>query len=134
MVQLDYTVASNKSISEAIKSLEAALAQRNFGILWHLHVNDKLREKGFDLEPDFHILEVCNPAKAKGALEMDLKIGYLLPCKIVVYQDHRDGNQTKIGLLRPEALVRILNDERFAQLAHKVEQELRAAVNLAAQD
>ena len=133
MAQLDYTVASNKPISEAIAALQAALAQRNFGALWHLHVNAKLREKGFDLEPDFHIFEVCNPAKAKEALEIDQKIGYLLPCKIVVYRDRRDGNQTKIGLLRPEALIGLLDDERFADLAREVEQELRAVVDAAAQ-
>ncbi|HEY8393448.1 MAG TPA: DUF302 domain-containing protein [Thermaerobacter sp.] len=132
MAQLDYTVATDKPLDEAIQSLQEALAERKFSALWHLHVNEKLREKGFDLEPDFHIFEVCNPAKAKQALETDQKVGYLLPCKIVVYADRNDGNRTKIGLLRPQALIDLLGNERLRDLASEVEQELRAAVDAAA--
>lgn len=132
MAELDYTVATDKSVDQAIAALQSALAERRFSALWHLHVNEKLREKGFHLEPDFHIFEVCNPAKAKQALETDQKVGYLLPCKIVVYSDRNDGNRTKIGLLRPQTLIGLLDDERFRDLANEVEQELRAAVDAAA--
>ncbi|PZN09295.1 MULTISPECIES: DUF302 domain-containing protein [Thermaerobacter] len=132
MAELDYTVATDKPVDEAIQALQSALAERKFSALWHLHVNEKLREKGFHLEPDFHIFEVCNPAKAKQALETDQKVGYLLPCKIVVYADRNDGNRTKIGLLRPQTLIGLLDDERLRDLANEVEQELRAAVDAAA--
>ncbi|ADU50374.1 protein of unknown function DUF302 [Thermaerobacter marianensis DSM 12885] len=132
MAELDYTVATDKPVDEAIQALQSALAERKFSALWHLHVNEKLREKGFHLEPDFHIFEVCNPAKAKQALETDQKVGYLLPCKIVVYSDRNDGNRTKIGLLRPQTLIGLLDDERFRDLANEVEQELRAVVDAAA--
>lgn len=132
MAELDYTVATDKPVDEAIQALQSALAERKFSALWHLHVNEKLREKGFHLEPDFHIFEVCNPAKAKQALETDQKVGYLLPCKIVVYSDRNDGNRTKIGLLRPQTLIGLLDDERFRDLANEVEQELRAVVDTAA--
>lgn len=132
MAGLDYTVATDKPVDEAIQALQSALAERKFSALWHLHVNEKLREKGFHLEPDFHIFEVCNPAKSKQALETDQRIGYLLPCKIVVYADRNDGNRTKIGLLRPQTLIGLLDDERFRDLANEVEQELRAVVDAAA--
>jgi len=132
MVPMDYTVATDKPVSEAIKALQAALEEHKFSALWHLHVNEKLREKGFVLEPDFHIFEVCNPGKAKQALETDQKVGYLLPCKIVVYADRVDGHRTKIGLLRPQVLMGLLGDERLRDLANEVEQELRAVVDAAA--
>lgn len=132
MAGLDYTVATDKPVDEAIQALQAALAEHNFSALWHLHVNEKLREKGFDLDGDFHIFEVCNPAKAKQALETDRKVGFLLPCKIVVYADRHDGNRTKIGLARPEALMNLLGNERLRDLAGEVERELRAVVDAAA--
>ena len=132
MTNLDYTVATDKSVDEAIAALQTALAQHRFSALWHLHVNEKLREKGFDLEPDFHIFEVCNPEKAKQALETNQKVGYLLPCKIVVYADRHQGGRTKIGLLRPQALIGLLNDPQLQGLADEVEAELRAVVDAAA--
>lgn len=132
MTDLDYTVATGKSVDDAIQALQSALAQHKFSALWHLHVNEKLGEKGFHLEPDFHIFEVCNPEKAKQALETDQKVGYLLPCKIVVYSDRNEGNRTKIGLLRPQALISLLGDPRLRDLADEVEAELRAVVDTAA--
>jgi len=125
-------VATDKPVDEAIQALQAALAERKFSALWHLHVNEKLREKGFELDGDFHIFEVCNPAKAKQALETDQKVGYLLPCKIVVYADRDDGYRTKIGLLRPQALIGLLGNQRLSDLACEVEQDLRAVVDAAA--
>lgn len=131
MAELDYhyTRSTTKSVADAIAALEGALPAHKFGALWHLDMQAKLKEKGLELGPEFHIFEVCNPAKAKEALETNIQVGYFLPCKVVVYS--LEG-QTQIGLLRPNLLMTMLGEERLQQLATDVEAELKAVVDEAA--
>ncbi len=127
--EFHYTVTTDKDLDSAMRDLEGALANHQFGALWHLDVGAKLKEKGLDLGPAFHIFEVCNAAKAKEALETNIEVGYFLPCKVVVY---RQGAQTRIGLLRPNLLMGMLGEERLEDLAGDVEAQLKAVVDEAA--
>ncbi|WP_239614975.1 DUF302 domain-containing protein [Cohnella mopanensis] len=122
-----YTVETDKSVEEAIAALEGHLKERSFGILWQLDLPAKLKEKGIDsyTEP-YRILEVCNPREAAKVLGDNELAGYFLPCKIVVYR--RDG-MTKIGLPRPGALMRLLEDERLQETAESIEQVLVDVLN-----
>jgi uncharacterized protein (DUF302 family) len=121
-----YTQPTDKSPAEAIAALEGALTKRKFSALWHLDIGAKLKEKGLDLEPEFHIFEVCSAPRAKEALETNIQVGYFLPCKMVVYS--KDG-KTHVGLLRPQLLMDILGEERLQQLATDVDNELKQAVD-----
>ena len=124
-----YTQRTKKSTSDAIAALEAALTSRKFSALWHLDVGAKLKEKGLDLGPTFHIFEVCSAPHAKEALETNIEVGYFLPCKMVVYS--KDG-VTHVGLLRPQLLMDVLGEERLQALAAHVEDQLKQAVDEAA--
>jgi uncharacterized protein (DUF302 family) len=118
-----------KGIDAAAEAVQRALAARGFGVLWAMDVNDKLQEKGFSLDDRFRILEVCNPARAKEALETNPLVVQFLPCKVTLYE--RAG-RTEIGLPLPSALIGLVADERLRQVAVDVEQALVAAVREAA--
>ncbi|MDI3328317.1 MAG: DUF302 domain-containing protein [Alicyclobacillaceae bacterium] len=125
-----YTVATAKSVEEAARDLEAALAGRQFGVLWQLDVPSKLAEKGVEFRTPYRILEVCNPREAAQVLSKDLLVGYFLPCKIVVYEE---AGQTKIGLPKPTALLgQVSEDAALQEIARRVEEQLKAAVDEAA--
>lgn len=79
-----YEKKTDKKLGEAIDSLTEQLKENGFGVLWQLNFKDKLKEKGFDFEEDFVLMEVCNPKKAKEVMGKNIHIGYVLPCKIVV--------------------------------------------------
>jgi len=121
-----YTVETNKSINDAIHSLEENLSAEKFGVLWSFNVKDKLQEKGLDFEQDFRILEVCNPHEAEKVLSLNQMVGYFLPCKIVVYDDH---GTTKIGMPKPSALINIVEDDRLNDLALDIENRLIACID-----
>jgi len=121
-----YTVETNKSIDDAIHSLEENLSAEKFGVLWSFNVKDKLQEKGLDFEQDFRILEVCNPHEAEKVLSLNQMVGYFLPCKIVVYDDH---GTTKIGMPKPSALINIVEDDRLNDLALDIENRLIACID-----
>jgi uncharacterized protein (DUF302 family) len=124
----DYTVTTEKSYQEAIESFKQALSTIKFGILWELDIPSKLQEKGVNYQGKFRILEVCNPVTAKEALEVDIRVGYFLPCKIVIYV--QDGI-TRIGTVRPSAMMAMFNNSALQNFAVHVEQELIKAIDIA---
>jgi len=124
----DYTVITSKEFNQTVEDLKKALVERKFGVLWELDVPSKLKEKGVEYAGPFRILEVCNPLKAKGVLEANLRAGYFLPCKVVVYTEE---GKTKIGMPRPTVLIGLLGDESLRKVAEEVEADLAAAMDVA---
>ncbi|WP_134700586.1 DUF302 domain-containing protein [Ammoniphilus sp. YIM 78166] len=116
-----YTVITNKSIDDAINSLEQNLKEHKFGILWQLDLPAKLEEKGVDTYTNpYRILEVVIHTKQQELKRNEL-VGYFLPCKIVVYES--DGKR-KIGLPKPTSMINLLDDEELKEIAEGIEQNL----------
>ncbi|WP_043976975.1 DUF302 domain-containing protein [Priestia megaterium] len=117
----DYTVKTEKSPEEAILSLEENLKSEGFGVLWNFDLTAKLQEKGQDFSTPFTVLEVCNPEEAQRVLSENLLVGYFLPCKIVVY---KDGDETKIGMPKPTAMINMIRNEELQMIAKDIEERL----------
>lgn len=117
----DYTIETDKSISEAIAALEESLKKEQFGVLSTFDMKEKLNDKGLDFSREFKVLEVCNPYEAYRVLSENQMAGYFLPCKIVVFEDN---GKTKIGMPRPTSLIRMLHDEKMQRLAADIEKRL----------
>lgn len=132
MSELMYRVTTQKTVEEAVEAVGSALKENQFGVLWDLDINQKLEEKGIEVEPPFRILEVCSAPRAKQALSQNQLVGYFLPCKVLVYED-RQSRQTTIGYAKPDALMGLLGDEELEPLAEEVDRLLRRAVDQAAQ-
>lgn len=116
-----YTVVTEKPISQILKDLEENLSKEKFGVLWSFNIKDKLNEKGLIFDQDYYVLEVCNPFEAKEVLSITSQVGYFLPCKIVVYEE---AGITKVGMVKPTALISILGDKNLDRKALEIEQKL----------
>ncbi|SOC21592.1 uncharacterized protein SAMN05880501_11325 [Ureibacillus xyleni] len=117
-----YTVHTNKTIEEAIESIEQNLKINKFGVLWQLNLTETLQKKGVDsYRKPYRILEVCNPVEAARVLEHNPLVGYFLPCKITVYEDE---GKTKIGLPKPTAMISLINDAELVSIAESIEKIL----------
>lgn len=121
-----YTVMTDKNIDEACDALQSQLKEEQFGVLWDFDLKSKLNEKGLEFNSDFRILEVCNPKEAQRVLNQNLMVGYFLPCKMVVY---KDGDQTKIGMPKPSALVTMVDDQEITDMAEDIEKRLIACMD-----
>ena len=67
---------------EAVRRTVDALREEGFGVLTDIDVKDTLKKK---INADFRryrILGACNPKLAHEALQMEDKIGTMLPCKV----------------------------------------------------
>jgi uncharacterized protein (DUF302 family) len=126
-MEFEYTVVTEKTIDQAVQALEESLKANQFGVLWQLDIPSKLKEKGVDFNVPYRVLEVCNPHEAKKVLSQNPKVGYFLPCKVVVYQGV-DG-RTRIGLPKPSVLMEIIGDPSLRDIAQGVEETLKKAVN-----
>ena len=121
-MEFHYTIITNKTIDEAISSIEQNLKEKKFGILWQLDLTDTLQKKGVNsYTSPYRILEVCNPVEAARVLGFNPLVGYFLPCKITVYESE---GKTKIGLPKPTAMIGLLNDPELKSIAESIQEIL----------
>ena len=127
-MELIYEKSTKKSFNQALESIIKELKEREFGVLWQLNFKDKMAEHDINFPNNFMILEVCNPEKANTVLSKHIKMGYFLPCKVVVYEN--DG-QVNIGTAKPELLMGMMGVDGLEDVASEVEKILIESINAA---
>lgn len=128
-MKAQYEVKTKKTFDEAVTSVRDSVQLFNFTILWDFDVKDQLAKNDLNFSNPFKIIEVCNPKRTKDVLDQNILVGYLLPCKIVIYQK---DDQVYIGMLNPTALVDLIPNKGLNVIAEDVENDLRKAIDLAA--
>ena len=83
---MSYYIAKtvNGSFDEVVAEVTARLKEQGFGVLTDIDVQSTLKAKiGADMAK-YRILGACNPRFAHGALQIEDKLGVLLPCNVIV--------------------------------------------------
>ncbi len=121
-----YVRSTDKSVEEAASAVEASVQRHGFGVLHTYDFTATLRAKGFDLPNECRVLEVCNPKQAFEILRNDMRVNMALPCRISVYED---SGQTKIGMIRPTALLGLVSQSgELGKAAEEVERTVAAII------
>jgi len=116
---MKYIRETDKGVAEALADLQEAVVNNGFGVLHVYDLKATLAAKGVNLDEDCHILEVCNPKRAKEVLDADMSMNMALPCRISVYSEK---GRTKIGMISPKQMLAILStDKALAKVAAEVE-------------
>jgi uncharacterized protein (DUF302 family) len=103
---------------EAVRRTTEALKQQGFGIITEIDVKETFKKKlGIDFR-NYRILGACNPTLAHEALNLEDKIGTMLPCNVVV-QDAPDG-ATEIAAIDPVASMLAIENPLLKQAAERV--------------
>ena len=111
---------------DAVQRTIEALKTEGFGIITEIDVKDTLKKK---LNVDFRsyrILGACNPTLAYEALQLDDKVGTMLPCNVVV-QDV-GGGKTEIAAIDPVASMQAIENPKLKDAAGKVQAKLRKVI------
>ena len=115
------------SFDDAVMRVIDALKNAGFGIITEINVKDTFKKKlGIEFR-NYRILGACNPAIARDALEIEDKIGTMLPCNVVV-QDTADGD-VEVAVIDPVASMAAVENPALKTSAGKVRDMLKAVVD-----
>jgi len=111
---------------EAIARTEAALAENGFGVISRIDIRETLKNKiGVDFRP-YTILGACNPKLAHQALELEDKVGTMLPCNVVVQQT-ADG-RVEVAAIDPVASMQAIENPALLDAAAEVRERLAKVI------
>jgi uncharacterized protein (DUF302 family) len=115
MVEIGTHVKLSIPYEAAVTRVTDALKAEGFGVLTEIDVKATLKKK---LDADFRryiILGACNPALAHRALGVDLDVGLLLPCNVIVYESA--ANTSEVALVDPIAMLGVMKIEKLEPIA-----------------
>jgi uncharacterized protein (DUF302 family) len=117
------TVLHNTPFNQALEKTTAALKAEGFGVLSDINVQQAMKDKlGIDMPP-YRILGACNPPLAHRALHSEPDIGLLLPCNVIVREEH--VGRVVVGFLDPQIMVRLAGKADIQAIADEAEARLR---------
>ncbi len=125
---MDYslTITLDLPNDAAVPKVKEAFKAQGFGTLTEIDVKATLADKiGKDIEP-YVILGACNPELAARALDVDRRIGLLLPCNVVVRAD--GDNRTIVDALDPQVIAEVPGDPGLGPVADEAGTRIRAAL------
>ena len=103
-----------------------ALKQEGFGVLTQIDVKATMKEKlGVDFR-DYRILGACNPTLAYDALQLEDKVGTMLPCNVVLQAIGPD--RTEVAAIDPVASMQAIDNPRLKQAAGQVGAKLSRVI------
>ncbi len=113
------------SYERAVARVKELLQGEGFGVLTEIDVKKIMKQK---LDAEFRkyvILGACNPTLAHRAFGVELKIGLLLPCNVIVYED--DGGAV-VSIMDPIAVLGVVGNERLEPIAAEARERLKRVI------
>jgi len=121
------------SFEDAVAMTRKALSDQGFGVLTEIDVKSTLKEKlGEDME-NYLILGACNPPLAHRAVNVDRKIGLLLPCNVVVRSDPAREGSVIVDAMDPQIMVQVADEPGLRAVADDAAAKLHAAIDALSQ-
>ena len=116
----------NVPFDQAVARVIEALKREGFGVLTDIDVKATLKIKlGADFRP-YRILGACNPPLAYRALQLEDKIGTMLPCNVIVQEHHSGG--VEVSAVDPVASMQAIDNPGLAEVAKEVQAKLKRVV------
>ncbi len=117
----------DKSFEDAIDRVTQCLSDEGFGILSTIDVSGTLKKKlDVDIQR-YTILGACNPGYAYKALQVEDKIGVMLPCNVIV-QEKADGN-VEVSAVDPMASMQAIENPSLGEIASEVQKKLQSVID-----
>ena len=116
----------NTNFDHAVQLITETLKKEGFGVLTEIDIQEKLKEK---LNVDFRkykILGACNPAYAYKALQLEDKIGTMLPCSVIVQE--LENNEIEVAAVDPVASMMAIENPDLAGIAGEIKEKIERAI------
>ena len=114
------------AFDDAINSITNHLKTEGFGIVSEMRMHEKFKEKlGVDFK-QYTILGACNPAYAYKALQMEDKIGVMLPCNVLVIE--QGIGKTEVAAINPLVSMQSVENHDLYDVAQNVSESLQKVI------
>lgn len=110
------TVVLSESFDEVLARVKDALAAEGFGVLTEVDLKRTMQAKLGKTIESHVIVGACNPQLAAAALDVEPKIGVLLPCNVVVRQV---GSEVLVEAMDPGLMSSLLGDAAIDPIAEE---------------
>ena len=112
------TKTVESGFEDAVEKVTAALKTQGFGVLSEIDLKTTLKNK-LDVDfKEYKILGACNPNFAYKALQMEDKIGIVLPCNVTVI--NQGNGKVEISIVDPKAMMSPVQNEGLEPFADEV--------------
>ena len=122
-----FTKELDASFDDAITRVQDVLKDKGFGVLTEIDIQATLKKK---IDVDFYkytILGACNPKMAFEALQVEDKIGLMLPCNVIVQQKNKDS-KVEVSAISPADSMKAVNNDELSKVASNVGSMLESAI------
>jgi len=114
------------SFDDAITRVTDELKKEGFGILSEIDVQAALKKKlGVDFKK-YRILGACNPTYAYQALQVEEKIGAMLPCNVIILE--KDNGQIEVAGVDPIASMQAIANPDLQDIALQIRAKLKKVI------
>jgi len=106
------------SFDEALSRARQALQSEGFGVLTEIDVKETLKKKlGVDFR-NYRVLGACNPPFAYQALQLEDKVGTMLPCNVILQE--RGEGKVEVSAVDPVASMQAIDNPALREVAEQV--------------
>jgi len=127
---MSYTIDrafEDEDFNSVVKRTRTALSDQGFGVLTEIDVKATLKQKiGADID-DYLILGACNPNMAHKAMEMEPRVGAMLPCNVIV-RSIGEGS-VEVSAIDPLASMASIDNAELKTVAGQVRGMLETVVS-----
>jgi len=115
------------SFEEAISKVTEELKKEGFGILTDIDVKTVLKKKlDVDMQ-NYKILGACNPKFAHKALQLEDKIGTMMPCNVIV-QEIAIG-KVEVAAVDPVSSMQAVDNPDLGEVAEEIRSKLKKVID-----
>ncbi len=116
----------SKPFEVAVADVTIQLKEQGFGLLTDIDGQATLRSKLGVETPKYRILGACNPRLAHEALQIEERLGVLLPCNVIV-RETAEG-RVEIASIDPVVAMERTGNAALKQKAEEVRKLLATAI------
>jgi uncharacterized protein (DUF302 family) len=122
-----FTKETSLGYEQALLKVQEELKKEGFGIITEIDVKETLKKK---INVDFRkykILGACNPSFAHQALQVEPRIGTMLPCNVIVQE--LEGGRVEVSAINPLESMKTVANPQLEQIGSQVAGKLKAVVD-----
>lgn len=125
---MSYTIDrafQNEDFDKVTERTRAALSDQGFGVLTEIDVKATLKKKIGEDVASYLILGACNPNMAHKAMQIEPRIGAMLPCNVII---RAVGDAIEVSAIDPVASMIAIDNDELKSVAGQVREMLKTVI------